>query len=187
MLLDVHFNSIVDALCNNGSALLKFVAGKLCEAGVISPAEQDLTERIECDLIRSKAIVGALVKVTRKAVRPNILLKKFLDVMQLNDLGDIIDYEFKGIIYTFDLLRNVIYTSKFVLFLLQQSMSYKSQVILLLLVRLLTKWHFMEHVSITLYFFPLLNNIIWFQKFYSQCSKRIRCECPLSQASLHST
>ena len=83
MLFECHYNTIVGILCREG--LIMPVGTRLCEVGLLSIATVHQAEKMSCDLIKAKTIVGSVATVLRRGFVPTYLLEKFLGVLQMDE------------------------------------------------------------------------------------------------------
>ena len=77
-----HHDQMVEILASCETETLKrsFTEG-LVRIGLLSTAERDQAYKIECPVIRSKAIVSVVAKVFERGVKPHKLLERLLSLL----------------------------------------------------------------------------------------------------------
>ena len=83
MLFEHHYNTIVAILHKKG--LIIPLATRLCEVGLLNIAIKCQVQKMSCDVIKAKSIVGSVATVLKKGVVPTYLLEKFISVLQMGE------------------------------------------------------------------------------------------------------
>ena len=76
-----HHDQMAKILASCETETLKRFAEGLVRVGLLSTAERDQAYKIECRMIRSKAIVSVVAKVIERGVRPHKLLERLLSLL----------------------------------------------------------------------------------------------------------
>ena len=76
-----HHDQMAEILASCEKETLKQFAKGLVQVGLLSTAERDQAYKIECPVIRSKAIVSVVAKVIERGVKPHKLLERLLSLL----------------------------------------------------------------------------------------------------------